>query len=194
MASRTIALVLRIDKLLSNGADSKSPTDSVSWVRRKGQVMPDPLLTRRNLDKEIEEAKKVAQHFKASISSQDRFVFLETTDNTGRKMLARIDCDGYPEQPLNAEFLDPETGARVDAIASNKSEHWPKSPAPIARDNNFYLCLAGTRSYLKVHTDPGYVLPLTDLVKSLILWCRGRSNLLRTAPPRKVPLRRVPRR
>lgn len=156
--------------------------------------MPDPLLTMQGLNKEIEQAKKVAQRFKVSISLQDRFVFIEMMDNTGRKMLARIDCNGYPEQPLNPEFLDPGTRDRVNAIASKNVEHWPKSPAPITKDNNFYLCLAGTKSYLKLHPNPGYVLSLTDLVKSLILWCRGRSNILRTAPPRKVPPRLVPRR
>ena len=152
--------------------------------------MPDPLLAELGLYKEIERARKIARRYGAAVSAQEQFVFLETKDSAGRNILARIDCTGYPNQPLNAEFLDPQKGPEADAQASHNPEHWPKNPRPMERDNRFYLCLAGTKSYLRFHKDPGFVMPLPDLVRTLILWCRGQSHLLRLGPAAGVRAQR----
>ncbi len=154
--------------------------------------MPDPLLTTLRLEKEIERVAQIAERFKASLARQGNFVFLEMKDANSREMLARLDCDGYPEKPINAEFLDPQTVDRVGASASNNHNHWPSQPGPLQKDGKLYLCLAGIKSYLAFHVDPGYVMTLSDLVKSLILWCRGQSHLLRKEALKGTPIRRIP--
>jgi len=152
--------------------------------------MPDPLLAKLGLRKEIERSRQIAERHGAVISSQDQSVFLETRDSAGRKMLARIDCTGYPDE-LDVEFLDPQAASRATVKASNTPEHWPKAPNPMKRGDRLYLCLAGIKSYLLFHQDPGFVLSLHDLIRTLILWCRGQSHLLRLTPPAGTPVCRV---
>ena len=152
--------------------------------------MPDPLLSKLGLSKEIEKAKQIAERYGAVISSQDQYVFLETKNSASCMMLARIDCKNYPDE-LDVDFLDPKSANRVSAKVSNNPEHWPKSPNPIKKGDRFHLCLVGIKSYLLFHHDPGFVLPLHDLIRTLILWCRGKSQLLRLTPPARTPMRRV---
>ena len=140
--------------------------------------MPDPLLTEKELEVAFGRARTVAERFNVSLSCQGSFVFLECRDAAGGSMLARIDCEGYPMQPPDVAFLDPAVGKRVDAPGSSDRAHWPKGHGPLQRNGTVGLCLAGTRTYLQAHSDPGFVLSLSELVVTLAMCCQGRAREL----------------
>ena len=160
--------------------------------------MPDPLLTKLGLHTEIERAEKVASRHGAKLSNREQAVFLETRNAKGHKMVARIDCSGYPDKPLDVEFLDPLGPIGPSVEASNQCNHWPMNAPVMNSGKKLALCLAGIRSYMNWHPDPGYILSLPDLVSTLIICCKGNRQLLdaRQVParaPRPVWQRRVRR-
>ena len=148
--------------------------------------MPDPLLAKLTLHIEIKKAEKVALRHGAKLSNREQAVFLETLDATGHKMVARIDCSGYPDKPLDVEFLDPLGSIGPTVEASNDCNHWPMNALVMNNGKKPALCLAGIRSYMNWHPDPGYILSLPDLVSTLILCCKGNWQLL---DARHVPVR-----
>jgi len=135
--------------------------------------MPDPLLSLSTLAEDFAQAQRVAKWFGASLTCGNRFVFLECAGKDGRRLLARIDCSGYPQQPPLVEFLDPQESDRLRAGASKNRAHWPSNHGPIERNGRYYLCLAGTRSYHFLHPEPGYVMGLGHLVAVLALACKA---------------------
>lgn len=153
-------------------------------VRERNELVPDPLLTMLYFERGIEEAERLAQRLDTSLYRDGEFVFLEVTDPTGQKRLARIDCGGYPLQRLDVEFIDPVTppDKRVLVEASKDRRHWPKQAVMTLPNNcGFALCLEGVRSYYFFHVDDGEVLGLCDLVGSLIFMCRDQHELFRKA-------------
>ena len=141
--------------------------------------MPDPLLVKLRFDADFERAASVARRFDADLSHRDLFVFLECRDMKGNALLGRIDCTGYPCRPPDVRFLNPADAKREDASPSMDTGHWPTNPAPIKRDNGLHLCLAGTKSYLLFHSDPGHALSLSELVWILVMWCQGKALTLK---------------
>jgi len=146
--------------------------------------MTDPLLVDLKLNADFARAVAEVRRFGCALSRADEFVFLECRDPSGQPMLARIDCRGYPLQPPDVRFLDPAEGKRIDARPSVNVNHWPRNPPPLNRSGALHLCLAGTRSYLLLHSDPGCVLTLNRLIPTLVLWCQGQGPLLRQRPVR----------
>lgn len=146
--------------------------------------MPDPLLMNLQLDADFEQMVADLSRFDAALSRDEQFVFLECHDPSGHQILARIDCRGYSLQPPDVQFLDPAEGMRIDARPSLNVNHWPRNPPPLNRNGALHLCLAGTRSYLLFHGDPGYALSLNRLVPILVLWCQGQGALLQQRPGR----------
>lgn len=154
-------------------------------VQKRNAIMPDPLLTMLSLERDIKQAERLAQRYDVPLYRDGEFVFLEVTDAAKQKRLARVDCSGYPLQPLDVEFIDPATplDKRVFAEASRNRTHWPGQTVMTLpyNDGGFALCLEGIRSFYLFHENNGEVLGLGDLVVSIILMCRGRHDLFRKA-------------
>ena len=139
--------------------------------------MPDPLLVTSRLDKDFAQAVATARRFGVKVSREGEFVFLQCRGTAGQPNLARIDCRGYPLEPADVQFLPPDSPANANARPSGDMQHWPQNPSPMNRGGQLTLCLAGTKSYRDLHPDPGYVLPLSQLVATLAMWCRGDANM-----------------
>ena len=146
--------------------------------------MPDPLLVKARFEGDFGKAATTARRLGARLSHDGLIVFLECQGPGARQMLARIDCRGYAFQPPDVQFLNAAGGHRTDAPASANMTDWPSNPPPIKRNSKLQLCLAGTKSYIQLHGDPGFVPTLSRLVGTLALWCRGHARMLQRRPGR----------
>ena len=139
--------------------------------------MPDPFLTVLGLDEDVARAVACAERFGATLSHEGPCVFVAFEGIKGRRLLARIDCEGYPQVPLDVVFLDPAVGHRADAPASRDPSQWPMGLSVLHRPNGWGICVAGTRAYQQTHGNPGFVMSLSRLVTTLVLYSRDQGAL-----------------
>lgn len=133
--------------------------------------MPDPLLTLKAFARAFQQARCMAERLGVTLSRDGELVFFEPTDRQGVNLLGRIDCTGYPMHPPDVQFLHPSSRDRRTAPPSKNRLHWPAKPPPMERHGTLHMCIAGTKSYLLWHADPGRVIDLSSLVVTLAWGC-----------------------
>jgi hypothetical protein len=144
--------------------------------------VPDPLLElidsrRKEADFRAEygAAERAAEFYAAKVRRQGNFVYFELTHRASQKLVARLECDGYPAQAPDLVFVDPKTNA-----VSNDQKHWP-SDSPVLKDaDGLHLCLPGTRWFEKTHSQPSTREDrgLARILEILAICCNGQALTL----------------
>jgi hypothetical protein len=131
--------------------------------------MPDPLLHSYELHSQYLSAKEVAEFYSAKLWQEGSFIYLECEDQGHRKLLARIDCRGYPKNLPEPAFVDPSN--KEPAL---DTKFWPTGLGYIGSSSGIGICMAGTRAYAEHHGLTGLHYSMRQLVEILILFCRGK--------------------
>jgi hypothetical protein len=124
---------------------------------------------------ELAAAKRVAEFYGVNVARENRSVFLEFRTGQADPLVARLECTGYPQQPPDLVFLDPQTKA-----VSARKEHWPPNTSLIKRNGELRLCLPGTRWFERTHGNRGTRKDrsLARILEVLALCCAGQSRAL----------------
>ena len=140
--------------------------------------MADPLLGATRFRSDYDRALQAASRLDAELWRVGSIVFFRAHDRHGKTKVARIDCSGYPWEPADVQFVDPAQPVDSMAPPSGCRGHWPAQTV-IHRHDGSFLCIAGTKGYLRAHTDPGYVMRLSELVHTLAATCQGGAMAAR---------------
>jgi hypothetical protein len=137
--------------------------------------MPDPLLEIADFNTEYADAARIARFYDARVWQESQFVFIELPCLGGRRLLARLECQGFPEIAPDLVFLDPQTRA-----VSAQQKDWPPH-SPVHEGNGaLHLCVSGTRWFEMTHNQrgPRKDRSLTRLLEVLALCCSGHAQAL----------------
>ena len=130
--------------------------------------MPDPFLQYCDFDLEYERCVQAAEFHQASVWRQERHLFLKCEESGGRTFLARIDCNGYPDELPEVTFLNPASKQPTADLTL-----WPPCLPPIQGPEGLGACVNGTRTYAMHHLESFVKHGICVLVENLILCCRG---------------------
>ncbi len=137
--------------------------------------MPDPLLEIADFNTEYAEVARIAGFYDARVWQEGHYVFLELPSPGNRRLLAKLECQGYPAIAPDLVFLDPGTRA-----VSTQPNDWPPHSPVHAWNGSLHLCVPGTRWFEMTHSHRGSRKDrsLTRLLEVLALCCAGHAQVL----------------
>jgi hypothetical protein len=145
-------------------------------------AMPDPLLglpdsrwEEPGFEAEYAAAERAAEFYAAKVRKEGYHVFFEFTGRESQRLVARLECNGYPAKAPDLVFLDPETNG-----VSGDKRHWPPDSPILQLPDGLHLCIPGTRWFEQTHRNRGTREDrgLARLLAVLAICCNGQAQAL----------------
>lgn len=137
--------------------------------------MPDPFLDLPVRTDTFAAAQRVATFHGGVLTRKGDVFVLEFSSPRSGQVTVEIDCAGYPGEPPDARIV-PKKAVKPSTATQRRGRN-----APPRRTG---LCIAGTRTYQRLHHTLGQTLSPSQLVEVVILYLCGQASVLRGAAGR----------